>query len=92
MTCPEDCTAIGKVRRIYAHRTGTNIWLADLPPEDTPGGEHYFELHLDHANYNALYSLLLVAATNRYNLRIRTTEDINPNSNAVVSYFVVDWP
>jgi hypothetical protein len=91
MPCPQDCTAIGQVSRIYANTSGAFIRLAGLPPEDTPGGENYFELRLNHANYNALYSLALVAAANRYNLRIRTQSDITSASNAVVSYLVVDW-
>lgn len=91
MPCPQDCTAIGKVSRIYANKSGAFIRLAGLPPGNTPGGENYFELRLNHANYNALYSLALVAAANRYNLRIRTDSDISPQSNAVVSYLVVDW-
>jgi hypothetical protein len=91
MTCPRDCVATGQVSRIYANKSGAFIRLAGLPPEDTPGGEHYFELRVGHPNYNALYSLLLVAAANRYNLRIRTDSDINSGANAVVNYFVVDW-
>ena len=91
MVCPQDCVATGKVSRIYANKTGAFIRLAGLPPGDTPGGEHYFELRKGHVNYNALYSLALVAAANRYNLRIRTDSDINSSSNAVVNYLVVDW-
>lgn len=91
MTCPQDCVATGLVSRIYANTSGAFIRLAGLPPGDTPGGEHYFELRKGHPNYNALYSLVLVAAANRYNLRIRTNNDISPASNAVVNYLVVDW-
>jgi hypothetical protein len=91
MTCPQDCTAIGMVSRIYANQSGAFIRLADLPPGDTPGGGHYFELRKGHPNYNALYSLALVAAANRYKLWIRTDSDITSAGNAVVNYMVVDW-
>jgi hypothetical protein len=50
---------------------GTQIPLAEFP-------DKRFEPLLSHANYNALYSLVLVAATNRYDLRIRALEDIVP--------------
>ena len=91
MTCPQDCSAIGKVSRIYANQYGAYFRLADLPSGDTPGDGHYFILRNEHPNYNALYSLALVAAANRYDVWIRTERDINPQENAVVSYLVVDW-
>jgi hypothetical protein len=89
----QNCRAIGKVSRIYANRSGAFIHLADLPAADVPGGEEYFELQRAHPNYNALYSLVLVAATNGYDLHIRTSDPIDPASseNSVVSYLVVDW-
>ena len=92
MVCPQDCSAIGKVSRIYANKSGAFIRLSGLPPQDTPGGEHYFELRNAHPNFNALYSLALVAAANQYKLWIRTESDISSKGNAVVHYMVVDWP
>ena len=107
MPCtPEDgdnCFATGTVRRIYARDSGAYIRLNIAVPEgnapgdgqgpddDTPGGGHYFKLLRGHDNYNALYSLALVAATNRYKLTIRTEDPINSSEDAEVSYLVVDW-
>jgi|GEM_PF-1726224 len=83
--------ATGKVIRLFTHRTGTNIRLdieSATAPKDT-----YFRLRLDHPNYNALYSLALAAAANRWPLRIRIDGDvpINRVELAVVMYFTVDW-
>jgi hypothetical protein len=92
MACPQDCTATGTVRRIYARAEGTFIWLKDFTYGGPPGanGEGYFRLLRSHPNYNALYSLLLVAATNKHPLRIRTEKDISPSEDAEVNYLVVD--
>ena len=101
----ENCFAVGTVRRISARESGAFIWLNIIDPDgdelgdnqgpedDTPGGEKYFELRRGHPNYNALYSLVLVAATNRRNLTMRTEDPIDPGSsgNAVVRYLNVDW-
>lgn len=101
----DNCFATGTVRRIYARDAGAYIRLNipvpnnnqpgddQGPDDDTPGGEGYFRLLRGHPNYNALYSLLLVAFTNRKNLTIRTENPIDPNSSrdAEVFYLVVDW-
>jgi hypothetical protein len=81
--------AVGKVTRLYANRLGTFIRLqTNLQPK-----EEYFRLKPDHENYNALYSLALAAAANRWPLQVRIAGDgeIDPNAEAYVSYLVVDW-
>ncbi|MGH8066780.1 MAG: hypothetical protein ACRERE_16395 [Candidatus Entotheonellia bacterium] len=83
-------SATGKVNRIYATGSRTYVRLADIPPEATPQNG-YFRLEQSHSNYNALYSLALVAAVNSYDLRIRTVSDIVPTETAEVAYMVVDW-
>jgi hypothetical protein len=82
--------ATGRVSRIYATEGITYFRLADIPPELTPQ-DGYFGLEQTHPNYNALYSLGLVAAVNRYNLSIRTHGEITPTETARVGYMVVDW-
>jgi len=88
-------TATGKVIRLYANPNGTFIRLDIAPKTAPPDG--YFRLRLSHPNYNALYSLALAAAANRWPLRIRIEgeEAINlkdPVKNpAVVQNLVVDW-
>lgn len=105
--------ATGEVIRIYAssganERTGSTFFrLALTNREEVPGGPDaterdnyngYFFLLPSDANYSALYSLLLVAATNGYRLQARVFGEIkpwrseaNPGENAHVNYLVVDW-
>jgi hypothetical protein len=83
--------ASGKVSRLYTQRTYVAIRLAGLPADLTPL-DGYFVLRTSHQNYNTLYSLALSAAVNRFDLTIRTEEEITPQENAIVWYFVADWP
>lgn len=80
----------GKVNRIYATSGQVFFRLTDLPPGNTPQ-DGYFRLNQSHSNYDALYSLALTAAVNRYELQIRTNGDIDPTQVADVRYMVVDW-
>jgi hypothetical protein len=80
---------IARVTRLFVTEGRTNIRL-DLPTAQQPEN-NYFVLYQKHENYNALYSLALTAAVNGYDLRIRTTADINPGEHAEVEYMVVDW-
>lgn len=80
--------ATGKVSRIYSTAGRTYIRLSGIPVAPKYG---YFRLDMSHSNYNALYSLVIVAAVNGYDLQIRTTADIDPGVIAVVQYMVLDW-
>jgi hypothetical protein len=77
------------VKRLFVNVTGCYIKLEN--PEVAP--KNYFALLKSHSNYNALYALAVAAAVNRYNLHIRTVNNIDPSSDedAEISYFVVDW-
>ena len=81
--------AVGRVQRIYT-TSGTAYVRLDVPAELRPL-DGYFALRQSHTNYNALYSLALVAAVNGYDLQIRTQVDISPTEYADVRYMVVDW-
>ena len=76
----------GSVSRLYTNRAGCNIRL-------DAHTDKYFQLQLDHPNYNGIYSLLVVAAVNRYRVRLRLEnyEKSTPPST-LVRYLVVDWP
>ena len=76
----------GKVSRLYINREECNIRLDGH-------GDTYFQLELEHPNFNAIYSLLVVAAVNRYQIRLRL-EDYEPPDPppTIVRYVVVDWP
>jgi hypothetical protein len=82
--------ASGRVSRIFPHEELTYISLEGLEPGVTPR-DGYFLLRRNHPNYNALYSLALVAAVNRYLLQIRTRAEITSREHAEVAYVVVDW-
>ena len=80
--------ADGKVTNVYPDAAGCYIRLANIPE---PPKDGYFQLKLSHPNYNALYSLVVVASVNRYKLTIRTTSEIDPTQIAEVAYLTVDW-
>jgi hypothetical protein len=92
MATPE--TISGKVSRIitdeYQGAGRTIIRLADLPEEKTPK-DFAFIIPKEHVNYNALVSLALIAATNRYDLSIRTRDAITNDDLADVWYLWVEW-
>ena len=80
--------ATGKVEVLHTHEV-TTINLSDtndVLPKD--GG---FVLRRDHPNFNALYSLALSAAINRYTLRIGTTTEITPAGEAEVERMWIRW-
>ena len=76
------------VTRLFVHKNGLSVRL-DLPAAEQPE-DRYFHLARDHANYDALYSLALAAAVNRYDLWIRT-EGETTVAPARVSYMFTDW-
>jgi hypothetical protein len=75
-----------KVKRTFVHGNGTSIRLEGK-------GNGYFELSNEHPQYNALYSLALVAAVNNHTLWIRTTDERDEvtDDSAAVQYMVIDW-
>jgi hypothetical protein len=79
----------GLVDRLFVSENATNIRL-QIPTAESPA-EGYFALEVGHTNYQALYSLALSAAINRYPLLINTRGEISPSTRAIVKYMVVDW-
>jgi hypothetical protein len=81
----------GKVLGIGVDREGTQIIL-DNDPNIGPK-DNQFMLRLDHSNYNALYSLVLAAAANRWTIHIRISGDgqIDPTLEAGIRNIGVDW-
>jgi hypothetical protein len=82
-------TAKGLVDRLFVSSDNTNIRL-QIPEAQSPA-DGYFALEVGHTNYQALYSLALSAAINRYPLLIRTQGEISSGAKALVQYMVVDW-
>jgi hypothetical protein len=86
--------AKGKVKRLYPSyesTKGKTFIRLELPASASAPKDGYFFIDSSHPNYNALYSLALVAAVNRYELTIRTSADISSLAHAKVEYLVVDW-
>jgi hypothetical protein len=81
--------ATGKIIRLNP-RSHTTFIRLDIEPAQRPKAG-YFELRLDNKNYNAMYSLALAAAVNRWPITIRTAGEISSASEAVVQFLVVDW-
>jgi hypothetical protein len=79
----------GKVKTLIADRAGAFIEL-DNDPKLGPKG-NIWQLAKNHENYNALYSLALAAAANRWPLTIRIAGDnpINISEDAGVKSFGV---
>jgi len=81
---------IGTISRLYSNSQGCYIKLSGIAANATPRNG-YFQLKLTHPNYDALYSLIMAAAINRYKIQIRATSTITSRSFAEVSYVTVDW-
>lgn len=82
----------GEVERLYTRRSGCSIRLQNVTPAGAVLPKHgYFHLWRDHENYDALYSLALLAASGRHRLSIRSVEDAVATSIASVEYMVLDW-
>ena len=74
----------GRVLEINSARTGTSIEL-DNDPAVGPKGNVWL-LKIDHSNYNALFSLILAAAANRWRITVRIEGDaeIDINTDAAI--------
>lgn len=84
--------ATGKIIRLYPDQNGCYIELDYTPPQgESKPRDKYFHLEKTHENYNSLYSLILVAAVNGYDMMIRVGGSIVEAEYAKVSYLVVNW-
>lgn len=81
----------GRVSVITADRLGAFIEL-DNDPQLGPK-DNIWRLKLDHTNYNALFSLALTAAANRWpmDIRIEGDEPISLDRDAAVRSMGVGW-
>jgi hypothetical protein len=82
----------GRIISIAAGHDGTDIML-DNDPAVGPLN-NVLGLRSDHDNYNAIYSLALAAAANRWVVRIgiEGAESVDPQRAAVVKLIRVTWP
>ena len=82
----------GEVERLYVTTGGTFVRLENVTPGNEPlPRDGYFLLRRDHENYDAIYSLALLAASGRHRLQIRSVADADPSEHAEVAYMVLDW-
>ncbi len=86
---PPDHTATGQVTRLYPDPRGCYIRV--INSSGPRSHKDYYFLPKSHGNFNALYSLALAAATNRYILNIRTVDTITPSEVAEVQYLVQNF-
>jgi hypothetical protein len=82
--------ASGKVSQIFVNDNLALFRLSDLPTTSKPRNSN-FEIQKSDPNYNALYSLALSAAINRYTLRVTTKSTIKSTENAIVKQLWVNW-
>jgi hypothetical protein len=82
--------ARGRILRITPRQAATFIRL-ELDSQDPRPKDDYFELALEHKNYNSLYSLVLAAAVNRWPITVVATDEITSSREARVGYINVDW-
>ncbi len=75
-----------QVSRIFVNGDTCHVRLAGH-------GNGYFKIPLSHGNYNAIYSLILSAATSRRNILLRTVGErpAQTESHVNVQYAVADW-
>jgi len=81
--------ARGVIVRITPRQGATFIRL-NLDGQDPKPKDGYFELALEHKNYNSLYSLVLAAAVNRWPITVVATDEITSSREARVGYINVD--
>ena len=84
----------GEVERLYVDSAGCYIRLQNAtssPANDPFPKDGYFQIRSDHANYDSLYSLAMLASSGRHRLQIRTSTAATAAERARVSYLVLDW-
>jgi hypothetical protein len=83
--------ASGRVLELVVTREGATLML-DNDPANGPKDNRWL-LPSGHSNFNALYSLALAAAANRWILvvRIAGNSEIDPNAEAEVARMGVRW-
>lgn len=81
----------GRVISLQADRQGVYIGL-DNDPKLGPKG-NIWQLKQDHSNYNALFSLFLAAAANRWpiGIRIEGDDEIDIGRDAAIRHAGVSW-
>jgi hypothetical protein len=80
----------GTIRRLYPRDNGCWFQLTDATGSPiTAPDKNGFHLVLSHPNYNAIYSLLLLAAANRYVITVRT--ESTRSQPEEIDYITVDW-
>lgn len=78
----------GKVVQVTVDREGTFLRL-DNPPEEGPKDNRWL-LSVDHANYNALFSLVVAAAAGRWTLTVRVAGDGQIDTTQLASVKSID--
>lgn len=80
----------GKIARLYAAETDRVYFSLKESTISNPPGDYYF-ISKSHPNYQALLSLLYMAAESRYHLGVKNRPELEADQFAEVRYLVVDW-
>ena len=79
----------GKVKTVYPTKGGTWIALKSVSPAPKDGR---FWLAKTHNNYQALLSVIITAAVNRYDLQVRTEKNfVSGTVKPLVQYVTMDF-
>lgn len=85
---PEVLRVKGKITRLYPDSNGC-YFRVNAPGEPSPK-DGYYHLELKHANYAAMYALLLSCISLGNEITVRVYRNINATEHATVEYLVVD--
>lgn len=80
----------GKISQVYPDDKGCYISLAGIASNAVPKSG-LFQLKLTHPNYNSLYSLILSAAINHYDITVKAAREITRTSFSEIRYLKVEW-
>lgn len=79
-----------QIAQIYVRQDEVHLKL-DVPNESSPQ-DGLFTLRPDRPNHNAMYSLALAAAANRWPITVKVEGDeLDPDKPAFVDYLQVNW-
>lgn len=78
----------GKITRLYADGSGCYFKLDRSGPKPK---DDLFYIDRNHENYNSLYSMAMMAATNRQVFEVGGPHPITPEKEGYVVWAFVDW-
>ena len=86
----------GEIERIYVNKWRCNIRLTNVTPKNaiTPSPRYFYidKREDEHKqNYDALFSLIMLASTGRHRITVRPADHAEENKDMKIQYLVLDW-